>query len=72
VGSVGDDGFGEEEAVGQFDVVAGGAHGDRQGPAVYPQFKWLLTGERVKPTTFALCGQRQYRPTHCDPTHADG
>lgn len=44
-----DDSFGEEEAVCEFDVVARGAHGDRERGGSDPDFEWFLDGEGVGP-----------------------
>lgn len=49
-----DDSFGEEEAVREFDIVAWGAHGDRERGASDTDFEWFLDDECVGPS----CGVR--------------
>ena len=67
----GDHRLGDQEAGGEFHVVPGGAHGDRERRARDADLQRFLSGEGVDPAHgIASDGDLLHRPPHRDPSHA--
>ena len=68
VGAV-DNALGEQEARRELEVVAGRAHGDRDGRARDPDLERLLGHERVEAVVAIVTADPHQRSLHGDPCH---
>ena len=67
--AVGDDALGEQEALGEFDIRARGAHRDGDRFPVDPDLQWLLDDQSVGSRDGVARGDMLYSAPGRDPSH---